>query len=349
MTKTHPVDISTGTMARVVLFSLGLLFLYLVRDVVLVLLLSVVIASGIEPAVRYLNKQYRFPRVLAVLSIFISVIALFIITFYLLIPPILSELQNFAHAFPMSLDSMFQELRLRAYETTQFAPQLLIPSSEELTLGINRFINEQAFGFFSIGSSIFGGALSFVMVIVLSFYLAVQEDGISNFLKIVTPREHEPYVLDLWTRSQQKIGRWLQGQIILALLVGVLVYMGLMLLGVKYALVLALLAGMFEIIPIFGPIMAAIPSAAIAFIQSPSLSLWVIVLYVIVQQVENHLIYPLVVRKAVGVPPLLVIIALLVGGKLGGFFGFILAVPIAAAIVEYVNDVAARKQIFENV
>lgn len=343
------IEVSTHTMVKLVLFGLGLLFLYLVRDVVIVLLLSIVIASGIEPGIRYMSKIFRFPRVLTVLSIFIAVISLFILVFYLLIPPMISELQNFAATFPVSLEDVLEELRVQAYESTHIAPGSLIPSPDELTQSLNRFINEQAFGFFSIGSSIFGGALSLVIVVVLSFYLAVQEDGISNFLKIVTPREHEPYVLDLWTRSQQKIGRWLQGQFILALLVGVLVYLGLTLLGVKYALILAILAGLFEIIPVFGPIMAAIPSVAIAFVQAPSLGLWVVGLYIAVQQVENHLIYPLVVRRAVGVPPLLVIIALLVGGKLGGFFGFILAVPIAAAIVEYVNDIAATKQAFKNI
>lgn len=342
------IEVSTRTMVKLVLFGLGLLFLYLVRDVVIVLLLSIVIASGIEPGIRYMNKIFRFPRVFAVLLIYIAVISLFVLVFYLLIPPMINELQNFALTFPVSLEGVLDELRVQAYESTHFAPGSLIPSSEELTRGLNRFINEQAFGFFSIGSSIFGGALSLVIVVVLSFYLAVQEDGISNFLKIVTPREHEPYVLDLWTRSQQKIGRWLQGQFILAVLVGVLVYLGLVFLEVKYALILAILAGLFEIIPVFGPIMAAIPSVAIAFVQAPSLGLWVVALYTAVQQVENHLIYPLVVRRAVGVPPLLVIISLLVGGELGGFFGFILAVPIAAAIVEYVNDVAATKQVLEN-
>jgi len=170
-----------------------------------------------------------------------------------------------------------------------------------------------------------------------------------NFLRLVTPHEHEAYVVNLWARSQRKIGKWLQGQILLALLVGVLVFIGLTILDVRYALALSILAATFEIIPVFGPILAAIPSVIVAFIQSPTLGLWVILLYVIVQQVENHIIYPLVVRKAIGVPPLLVILALLIGGKLGGLPGFILAVPIAATIMEFTNDVAERKQLFGRV
>jgi predicted PurR-regulated permease PerM len=181
------------------------------------------------------------------------------------------------------------------------------------------------------------------MLIVISFYLSVQERGIENFLRIVTPLEHERYILDLWQRSQQKIGRWMQGQMLLGLLVGVLVYLGLTVLQVKYALLLAILTAMFELIPVFGPIMAAIPAIAVASIQGPFLALLVTGLYIIIQQLENHLIYPLVVRKTVGVPPLLVVLSLIVGGTLGGFFGIILAVPIASILVELLDDLAKRK------
>ncbi|MEK9175583.1 MAG: AI-2E family transporter, partial [Patescibacteria group bacterium] len=149
--------------------------------------------------------------------------------------------------------------------------------------------------------------------------------------------------LDLWKRAQRKIGRWLQGQFLLGVLVGVMVFLMLMILNVPHASILALLAAVFEIIPIFGPIMAAIPAIAIASLQSTTLGLLVLGLFVIVQQIENHLIYPLVVRKTIGVPPLLVVLAVVVGAKLGGFFGILLSVPIAAVLVEFLNDISARK------
>lgn len=339
------IEISTWTIVKVLLFIVGFIALYVIRDVVLILLLSIVIASAIDPGVRKL-QQFRFPRPLAVLSIYIATIAVFTFVFYLLVPPFVGELRNFATTFPTSLERMFSELQLRLNDSFSI-------SADTLTERLNTFINGTIAAFFStgssIGSSLFGGALSFVFVVVLSFYFAVQEHGITNFLKIVTPLKHEAYAINLWARSQGKIGKWLQGQLLLGVLVGVLVYLGLLLLGVKYALILALFAAIFEIIPIFGPILAAIPGVIFAFIQAPILGAWVALLYVIVQQMENHLIYPLVVRKAVGVPPLLVIIALLVGRKLGGFIGFVLAVPIASVILEYVNDIAKEKHIFEQV
>lgn len=344
------IEISTSTILKVFLFLLGLGALYLVRDVILILLLSIVIASAIDPGVRKF-QQIRFPRPLAVLTIYVLTGALFAFVFYLIVPPFISEMRSFAQTFPLSLEATAAYFRAQLDIFFSFAPDYFLISAESLTNQLNAFVNNNLVSFFSagssVGSSVFGGAVSFVFVVVLSFYFAVQENGIAHFLRIITPQEHEAYVINLWARSQQKIGKWMQGQLLLGLLVGVLVYLGLTLLGVRYALILALLAAIFELIPIFGPLLAAIPGVLFAFIQTPLLAVWAVLLYVIVQQMENHLIYPLVVRKAVGVPPLLVIIALLVGGKLAGFMGFLLAVPVAAAILEYVNDVAKEKHIFE--
>jgi predicted PurR-regulated permease PerM len=186
---------------------------------------------------------------------------------------------------------------------------------------------------------IFGGVLSFVLIIVLSFYLAVQEAGIENFLRIITPNRHETYVMSLWKRTQIKIGLYMQGQLLLGLIIGILVFLGLTILGIKQALLLACLAAVFELIPIFGPILSAIPAILIGA-TSGGLSMGLIIagLYTIIQQFENHLIYPLVVKKIVGVSPIIVILALIVGFKLAGFLGILLSVPISTAIMEYLND-----------
>jgi predicted PurR-regulated permease PerM len=137
----------------------------------------------------------------------------------------------------------------------------------------------------------------------------------------------------------------MQGQIILGVLVGVLVYLGLVVLQVPHAFSLAIVAATFELIPVFGPTLAAVPAVMVGFTSSVSLGFMVIAFYVIIQQFENHLIYPIVVRKVVGVPPILVIIALLIGVKIAGFMGIILSVPLAAALMEFVNDVEKRKAV----
>src|SRR6185437_11991013 len=154
----------------------------------------------------------------------------------------------------------------------------------------------------------------------------------------------QPYVLNLWKRSQFKIGRWMQGQLVLALIVGIMLFLGLTILGIPYALLLSVIAGVFELIPVFGQILAAIPAVAIAYVDvGPTAALLVVGLYLVVQQFEAHLIYPIVVKKVVGIPPLLVILSLLVGFRLVGFLGVLLSVPIAGAIQEFVSDIDRAK------
>lgn len=186
--------------------------------------------------------------------------------------------------------------------------------------------------------------MSFVLIVVLSFYLAVQEDGISKFLRIITPVKHEAYVIRLWKRSQFKIGLWMQGQLLLGAFVTMLVYICLLIVGVPHALPLAVLAGILELIPLFGPVLAAIPAIFVTYGSlGMTTALVVAGLYLVIQQFENHLIYPLVVKKVVGMPPIISIMALVIGGQLAGFLGVLISVPVAAVAMEWIADLEERK------
>ena len=336
------INISTNTFLRIVLILGIILFLYLIRDVVAIIIFSVVIASGIDPAARWFQK-YKFPRVLAVILVYLIVFIILGALFYLVIPPIFSELSDLASSLPTYLEKPFQISMVHQLlpELPESISQLLLGFAENTRV----FVGKLASGFFQATTIIFGGALSFVLIIVISFYLSVQERGIEKFLRVIVPLPQEEYIIDLWQRTSAKIGAWFKGQLLLGVLVGVFVFIGLTILQIKYAITFALLAAVFEIIPIFGPILSAIPAVGVAFLQSPSLAMGVVVLYFIIQQFENHLIYPLVVRKVIGIPPILVILALVIGGELGGFFGILLAVPIATLLVEILNDFEKRKRV----
>jgi len=144
-------------------------------------------------------------------------------------------------------------------------------------------------------------------------------------------------------RSERKVGRWLQGQLLLALTVGLMVFVGLSLLGIKYALVLGIIAMIMELVPIVGPVIAAIPAVILALLQAPVMGIWVVLFYAVVQQFENHILTPLIMGRATGLNPVTVIIALLIGAKLAGILGIVLAVPVAVVIVEILDDIAKRK------
>ncbi len=170
------------------------------------------------------------------------------------------------------------------------------------------------------------------------------EDGVADLLELITPLKHERYVIGLWRRTQHKIGRWMQGQFLLAITVAILVYVSLSFFGVHNALFLALISMFFEIIPVFGAFIGAIPGILLGFTQGGvSLGLTITVVYIVIQQIESNVIYPLVVRKIFNVSPLVVIIALAVGWQVGGFLGILLSVPVAVALTEYMGDVGKRR------
>lgn len=347
--KNFTIQISTGTIVRTILFVLLLGFLYLLRDLVLIILTAIVIASAIEPATNWF-KRYKVPRIPAVLIVYILVVACLFGIFYLFIPATLDEASGLFATLPDYIESINQSNPFTigtAVSPNDVANSIKTVngfSLERVITDLQASFRNASGGFLKVLNVIFGGVLSLILIVVFSFYFAVQESGIDDFLKIVTPVGSQKKIIDLWKRSQKKIGLWMQGQLVLALIIGILTYLGLTIFGVPYALLLAILAGIFELIPIFGPILAAIPAVIIAFADGgPTLGIMIVGLYIIIQQFENHLIYPLVVKKVVGVPPLLVIIALIVGAKLAGFLGIILSVPVAAALQEFVSDIQKEK------
>lgn len=350
------ISITSGGVARIIVVATLCYLIYFLRDIVLVLLTAIVIASAVEPSAKF-AKRYRISRLVSIIGVYVVTAALLAAMFYFFIPVLASDVNTLLSSLPQYVDSIsvwnpFSDSAVVGFgKAREFAQGIALSSpttvsqGEGILAGIARLssaISEG--GLLQTASYFFGGFLSFVLIVVLSFYLAVQENGIEKFLRLVIPKRHEAYVVGLWQRSQEKIALWAQGQFVLALLVGILVYLGLTLLGVRNALLFALLAALFEIIPLFGPILAAIPAIAVSFVDGGlSAGLITVGLYVVIQQFENHLIYPLVVQKIVGVSPIIVILALLAGFKIAGFLGMLLSVPLATILVEVLNDFEKEK------
>lgn len=334
------VSISAGTIVKAVLFLILVWFLVTLRTVVLDILTAIVIASAIEPGIRFF-REHKFPRVLAVIIIYLGLFALMFGIFFFFLPSLISDLTSFITELPGYINGLNQTGMFDQYAQILGVQSPSTISANDILTSVRGALNLNVFNSaFGAASAVFGGLFSFVIIIVFSFYFAVLETGVDDFLHIIVPKSHQTYVLGLWRRSQRKIGLWMQGQLLLAIIMGVLVFLGLTILGVPNALFLACIAAVFEMIPVFGPTLSAVPAVAIAFASgSPTLGFATIALYIIAQQFENHLIYPLVVTRVVGVPPLLVILALIVGGELAGFLGIILSVPMAATIQEFVRDV----------
>ncbi len=333
------VSITAGTVVKTILLLLTVGFIYVLRGILLDILTAIVIASALEPGVAQLRKR-KIPRTLAVILLYLTLFSVFFVIFYFFLPSLFGDIANFINALPTYIQSLNSTGALDQYTNLLGLPAISTISSESIATSIHAALNIGVVNDgFSTATRIFGGVFSFILIVIFSFYFAVLETGVDDFLRIIVPKSHQEYTLGLWRRSQHKIGKWMQGQLLLGVIMGVLVFLGLTILHVPDALVLATIAGCFEIIPVFGPTLSAVPAIAIAFGSGGvSLGILTIALYVIAQQFENYLIYPLVVTRVVGVPPLLVILALIVGGEFAGFLGIILSVPLAATLQEFVRD-----------
>ena len=343
--KSGQLSITTNSWVRAVLVLALAYAFFMVGKFVLVLIASIVIASAIEPITLWARRR-SIPRLPTVVGVYIIGAILFSGFFYFLLLPLIGEVSSFIKTLTIYSNAVVNDSVLSGmFETQNLFGGLDTPRLvAELSSYLNSFSSFLSQGIFSSLSLVFGGVMSFVLIIVLSFYLSVQDDGISKFLKIITPLKHESYVTRLWHRSQVKIGLWMQGQLFLGVLVMVLVYVGLTIIGVPHALLLAVLAGIFELIPLFGPVLAAIPAVFVTYASiDMTTALIVAGLYIVIQQLENHIIYPLVVKKVIGMPPIVSIMALVIGGQLAGFLGILIAVPVAAVVMEFLADLEERK------
>ncbi len=337
--------ITTGSWVRGVLVILLAYAAYQVFDFVLVLILSIVIASALEPLTLWARKR-NIPRLFAVIAVYVSGAILLAGFFYFLLLPLIEEVSTFLKTLTIYSNSVVNDNVLTGMFETQNVFGGL--NSTDIMSKLNTYLNDisgfLSQGIFSTASTIFGGVASFVLMLVLSFYLAVQEDGIGKFLRIIVPLKHEKYAINLWRRSQVKIGYWMQGQLVLGALVMILVYVALLIVGIPHALLLAVVAGVFELIPLFGATFAAIPAIFVAYTTGGmTTALIIAVIYIVIQQLENHVIYPMVVKRMVGVPAIVSILAIVIGGKLAGFLGVVISVPVAVVLMEYLSDLEQEK------
>jgi predicted PurR-regulated permease PerM len=328
------VTLTYSTIFRVVIVLLALFLLYLVREIIALVFVSIVLAAAFDPWVDWFEK-YKIPRAIAILMIYVIILAVLGITIILLIPPVSEQISQIAHNFPFYYQKLSEVLSNLQNETSQDTSSQLPTALETISATLTGATKS----IFATISSLFGGLISLIAVLVLVFYMTVEEEFLKKFILLLTPQTYQDHLIGLINRIQKKIGMWLRGQLTLCLIVAMLVYLGLTLLGVKYALLLAIIAGILEIVPFVGPTVSAIPAVFVAFSDSLVKVLLVVLLYFIVQQFENHVIVPKVMQKAVGLNPIIVIVVVLVGAKLGGVLGALLAVPVAAAIGVFLSDV----------
>lgn len=323
------INISTVTLLKIVLIGLLLWFFWVVRDVLLIFLISIIVSSAMDPVADFLYKR-RVPRALSVLFVYIVFLGLFVLAGFLITPSVTAQFDQIKHA------DVYQAFisKIGVYRESL--------SHSTIGQAINNSIRDLQNNFggtlFATTKGVVTGIFSTITILVISFYLTIEENGMKNFIKHLAPYKHQAYVLKLVTKIQRKMGAWVLGQIILSAVIFGLVFIGLTVLKVQFALVLALVAGLLEVVPIIGPFISGAVAVFFAFLQSPGLALAVLIMWVITQQLENHILVPVVMSRSVGLNPVLVILAVLIGATLGGIVGALIAIPVVSGISVFISD-----------
>lgn len=293
----------------VVFLPLILYLVWWIKDIVFSLLIAFIIMSALQPGVSYLVAR-KTPRPLAVGIVFALFLLFFISLFSLIIPPIIIETTNLIRILPQIMETTIPYIQTFPALDNIFS---YFPS-----------VTNNVFG---VVTAFFTNTLFVMTTLFFSLYFLLEENLTGKVLHHYLPKKTADRLLATLKKAEHRMSSWFWGELTLMTVVGVLTYIGLTLVGVKYALPLAVFAGLLEVVPNIGPIISAVPAMVIGFSQSYFAGFSTLSLYIIVQQLENNLIVPMIMRRAVGINPIITLLALLVGGRLGGVLGVLLAVP----------------------
>lgn len=329
-------DLTWKNIWQILLLLLIVAFLYLAREAIGVLLIAIVFSLGIDPFVSFLEER-GIGRLLGTLISFILILLILTIAIYFVIPVLILETGAFLEQINTAVTSFFGiGLPKKIIEALSLnldkALGIVTAANITITGAVSNIVNKIVFGAASL---------------IVAFYLSVEKNGTERFLEVLLPDYFERPALRVFRNFKIKIRRWFAAQIGMSAIVGVVVGAGLSLLGVKYALILGLLAAVFELVPVIGPVIAGMVAFLVAVLESFSLGLWTLLFFVIVQQIENHILIPFIMGRTMRVHPAIVIFALLAGGKIAGFAGIVLAVPFAVLAQEIFNylDEAKKKRL----
>src|SRR3989338_3869226 len=324
------IEISHKTIIFTVLFLVFLWFLYFIRDIIFLVFVAILISTILNPIVKKIHK-FRIPRAFAVIIVYLSGLAFLIFALGTVLTPLVEQTRNFTNNFPLYLE------------------RLQIPESV-----VNQIANEITSQFGSISSqllrlgvSIFSNILTIFAVLVIALYLLITREKIDKQLYSILAADKAKKIERVLNQLEKDLGGWTRGELLLMFMVGFTTYLGLTILGIPFAVPLGVLAGLLEVVPNLGPVVAAIPATIVGFAISPISGFAVVALSFLVQQVENYVFVPKVMEKSAGINPVVTLLALLIGFRLAGVSGAILAVPVVITlrviIKEYYPPTASLK------
>lgn len=307
--KAQKVEISYKTIIFSVLFLLSLLVIWQLRSLILLVFLCYIFMEGLNPVVTWLQK-FKLPRVVAILIVYAVIAAAISFAFAGIIPALVEQSTNLIKNLP----NFINNINLWGFNPTDFSSQLKI--LENLPSNIA-----------TTALSIFSNVISVFVFFVITFYLLLERKNFDNYLVEIFGNKSSKAV-EVVNQLEKRLGHWVSAELFLMLIIGVLSYVGYLIIGVNYALPLAIIAGLLEMVPNIGPTIASILAGLFGLTISPLIGVLAVAWGIIVQQLENNFIVPKIMKETVGINPLITILLIAAGAKLGGIIGAIIAVPL---------------------
>lgn len=329
------LDISWGSVLKVGVAALGFYFLYLVRDIVLLIVFSLVISILFNPLIDFFQRR-GVARALSTGLVFCLIFGILGFSVYLISLSFISEIRQLTTDFSQYFERLSPPLRGLGFEAFEDV-EVFVGSLEKWFRGASSSI-------LAALSAVFGGVVSAFLVFFLAFFFSLEEKWMEKAIRFIFPKKYENLALSLWSRSQKKITGWFGVRVLTSLFVGLATFVALKIFKVDYALSLGLFAGITNIIPYLGPILAGLVITLLVLLDDWLKALFVLLVFALIQQVEGNIISPILTKKIVGLPASLVLVALVVGGQLFGFLGVILAIPLAGILFDFLTEFLARRK-----
>lgn len=312
--KPQRIEISYKTIVFTFAFVLGLLLLWQIRSILILLFVSLVFMEAINPTVNRLQRA-GLPRVAGIILVYIFVVLLASIAVAGIIPILVQQTSGLLQVLP----SILQDIRFMGFNAIDLSSQFRL---------LETIPSEIARTVISLFSNIFNG----FVILVITFYLLIERSRLDDYAARIFGRHGQIKVRNIFDELEIRLGNWVNGQLVLMTVIGILSYLGYGLIGLNYALPLALIAGLLEIVPNIGPFVATALAGLVGLSTSPLVALLAIIWGIIIQQAENNFIVPKIMRTAVGIHPVITILTIATGGTLAGVAGALLAVPVYITI-----------------
>lgn len=329
------LDVSWRTILKISIAIVIFYALFSVKEVLILFIFALTISVLFNPAINFLEKR-KIPRSLGVVFTYIGFFGILSIVIYMMVPVFATEIQRFLEFFPQYFERISPPLRSLGFEAFE--------NIESFLKAIEGSLEGMASNIFSAFFAVFGGMFTTLFVVVTAIFLSLEGRAVERALVLLFPRKYEPRVLSVWQRVQRKVAAWFGARLIACLFVGVASYVAFWLFGVKYPFTLGLFAGVLNFVPYVGPLLTGVILFLIVFPSNQFVGIFVILTFIVIQQIENSVISPVLMKKLIGLPPVLVLLSLVVGGNLWGVLGAILAVPLFGILFEFLKGFLEKRR-----